>query len=91
MAKRSDWVKDKTDELVRFVKAQTAAGGPETRRAAALAVTNFEQGALWAGKAFTAEDFVAGDGGGATGPDRSVSANDEGLDGIDRHDGQSDP
>ena len=86
---KADWIKDRTAELVRFVKAQTEASGPETKRAAAIAVTGLEQAGMWAERAFGCSDFVPGDDGGAAGEDRSardpsVSPNDEGLDGIDR-------
>ena len=51
--------------LVEVVRAETAAGGPQCQRAAALAVTNLEQGGLWAAKALAAEDAIKGDDGGS--------------------------
>jgi hypothetical protein len=56
-----DGVRAMVDGLVAGIKEATAASGPEAKRAAALAVTNLQQGAMWARKAFTSEDFVAGD------------------------------
>ena len=58
-------IKVGTDDLIRYVRDETSAGGPEAQRRAALAVTNFEQGAMWAVKALFSEDAVAGDDGGA--------------------------
>lgn len=60
-------IKSKADELIAYVRGVTGAGGGETRRRAALAVTNFEQGAMWAVKALFSEDAVDGDGGGSGG------------------------
>ena len=58
-------IKSGIDDLIQYVKDQTAAGGPETKRRAAIAVTGLEQGAMWAVKALFSEDAVAGDDGGA--------------------------
>ena len=58
-------IKGGTDDLIRYVRDETSAGGPETKRRAALAVTNFEQAAMWAVKALFSEDAVKGDDGGA--------------------------
>jgi hypothetical protein len=60
-----DWrvteIKTGTDALIELVRSVTAAGGPQTQRRASLAVTNFEQGAMWAVKALFSEDMVEGD------------------------------
>jgi hypothetical protein len=56
-------IKGKTDELIAIVKEESAAFGPEGKRRAALAVTNLEQGAMWAVKALFSEDAVRGDDG----------------------------
>lgn len=58
---RVDWIKGNTDELIKYVRNVSAASGPEGKRRAALAVTNFEQGAMWAVKALFSEDAVKGD------------------------------
>ena len=81
---RVDWIKGQVDGLIENVRAAGDASGPKTRRMTALAITNFEQGSMWAVKALFCEDAIKGDDGGAKGPDRSrVPAED--------HDGQSDP
>ena len=58
---RADGIKARTDELVAYVKRETEASGPEAKRAAALAATSYEQGAMWAVKALFSEDMVEGD------------------------------
>ena len=58
---RVDWIKGNTDRLIAYVRQATEASGPETKRRAALAVTSYEQGALWAVKACFTEDAVMGD------------------------------
>lgn len=58
---RADGIKAKVEELVGYIKRETDASGPLTKRAAALAVTNLEQGGMWAVRALTAEDAVRGD------------------------------
>lgn len=62
-------IKGQADDLIRYVREKTAASGPETKRRASIAVTNLEQGAMWAVKALFSEDAVRGDDGGASGPD----------------------
>lgn len=57
-------IKGGVDELIAEVRRLTGAGGPETQRRASVAVTNFEQGAMWAVKALFSEDAVRGDEGG---------------------------
>ena len=54
-------IKTGTDALISLVRDLTEASGPETKRRASLAVTNFEQGAMWAVKALFSEDMVEGD------------------------------
>jgi hypothetical protein len=81
----TDRIKAKTDELVGLVKELTGLGGPEARRAAALAVTNYQQGAMWAVRAITSEDALVGDDGGAKGADRSEAML------APEHDGETDP
>lgn len=54
-------IKGRVDELIGLVRNLTEASGPETRRRASLAVTNFEQGAMWGVKALFSEDAVKGD------------------------------
>lgn len=58
---KADGIKAKTDDLIRYVKDQTAASGPETQRRAALAATAYEQAAMWAATALFSEDAVKGD------------------------------
>ena len=58
---RVDWIKGNTDELIKYVRNVSAAFGPEGQRRASLAVTNFEQGAMWAVKALFSEDAMKGD------------------------------
>jgi hypothetical protein len=57
-------IKGQADMLIATVREFTAASGPETQRRAALAVTDIEQGAMWAVKALFSEDAVRGDDGG---------------------------
>lgn len=54
-------IKGGTDDLIRYVRDETSASGPETQRRAALAVTAYEQASMWAVKAFFSEDAVKGD------------------------------
>ena len=54
-------IKSGIDDLIQYVKDQTAAGGPETKRRAAIAVTGLEQASMWAVKALFSEDAVKGD------------------------------
>jgi hypothetical protein len=68
---KADGVRVRVEGVIAYVRAQTASGGPEAKRAAALAVTNFQQGSMWAERALTAEDAVEGDDGGAKGADRT--------------------
>jgi len=58
-------VRADVDALVSLVKRATEGGGPKAQRAAALAITNFEQGRHWAIEALFAEDAVEGDDGGS--------------------------
>ena len=44
-------VKEMTDSIIKFVRDQ-AEDTPEGKRRAALAVTNYEQAAMWAVKSF---------------------------------------
>jgi hypothetical protein len=60
-------IKSKTDELIKLVREFNGAGGAEASRRAALAVTAYEQGAMWAVKALFSEDAVRGDDGGQSG------------------------
>lgn len=62
---RADGVKVRTDELIAYVKRETEASGPVSKRAAALAATSYEQAWMWAERAFRAEDAVEGDDGGS--------------------------
>jgi hypothetical protein len=43
-------IKSKTDELIAYVKEEAEKMQPEGKRRAALAVTNYEQAAMWAVK-----------------------------------------
>jgi hypothetical protein len=54
-------IKERTDELIQYVRDKTLASGPQTQRRASIAVTNYEQAALWAVKALFSEDAVEGD------------------------------
>jgi hypothetical protein len=58
-------IKTGTDALIELVRSVTGAGGPETQRRAALAVTAYENASMWAVKALFSEDAVRGDDGGA--------------------------
>jgi hypothetical protein len=58
-------IKEWADALIEYVWAQSASFGPEGKRRAAVAVTNFEQGSMWAVKALFSEDAVKGDDGGS--------------------------
>ena len=64
---RVTWIRGAVDGLIREVRMMTEAGGPEAKRRASVAVTNFEQGAMWAVKALFSEDAVKGDDGGSGG------------------------
>ena len=78
-------IKGGVDALIEVVRAETASGGPETRRRASLAVTNLENGAMWAVKALVSEDAVAGDDGGS-GTGGPAARHDDVV-----SDGESDP
>ena len=54
-------IKTGTDALISLVRDLTEASGPETKRRASLAVTNYEQAALWAVKSLFSDDAVKGD------------------------------
>ena len=54
-------IKTGTDALISLVRDLTEASGPETKRRASLAVTNYEQAALWAVKSLFSDDAVRGD------------------------------
>ena len=69
---RADGIRARTDELVAYVKRETAASGPEAKRAAALAATSYEQAWMWAERALNAKDAIKGDDGGAKGLDRTI-------------------
>jgi hypothetical protein len=58
-------IKHSVDELIKMVRTMTGTSGPESKRRASIAVTNFEQGAMWAVKALFSEDAVEGDDGGS--------------------------
>jgi hypothetical protein len=68
-------IKDRADGLIAYLRDITAAGGPQTQRRAALAITNIEQGAMWAVKALFSEDAIyVGDGvAGAADPTEDVN------------------
>jgi hypothetical protein len=68
-------IKGQADDLIRYVREKTEASGPETQRRAALAITNIEQGAMWAVKALFSEDAIyVGDGvAGAADPTEDVN------------------
>ena len=70
---RVDWIKSSIDGLIAYVREQTEASGPETKRRASIAITGLEQASMWAVKALFSEDAVGGDDGGAEGPDRTVA------------------
>ena len=53
---RVDWIKGNTDELIRYVRNVSAPFGPAAQRRASLAITNYEQAAMWAVKALFSED-----------------------------------
>jgi hypothetical protein len=57
-------IKGQADDLIRYVREKTEASGPEAKRRASIAVTNLEQGAMWAVKALFSEDAIKGDDGG---------------------------
>ena len=58
---KADVVRARTDELIRYLRTETAASGPLTQSAAASAIKDYEQAAFWAVKALTAADAVEGD------------------------------
>jgi hypothetical protein len=58
-------IKEETDRLIAYVRVEALASGPETQRRASLAVTAYEQAAMWAVKALFSEDAIKGDDGGA--------------------------
>jgi hypothetical protein len=68
-------IKGQADDLIRYVREKTEASGPQTQRRAALAITNIEQGAMWAVKALFSEDAIyVGDGvAGAADPTEDVN------------------
>jgi len=82
---RVDWIKGQIDGLIEYVRAAGDASGPKARRMTALAITNLEQGSMWAVKALFSEDAVKGDGGGGQGADRSQAML------APEHDGETDP
>ena len=86
---RVEWIKGNTDELIKYVRNVSASFGVEGKRRAALAVTNFEQGAMWAVKALFSEDAVRGDDGGSEGQPWKPGDNLQAP--TEDHDGQSDP
>jgi hypothetical protein len=61
-------IKSGVDALIEVIRAETSAGGAQTQRRVAIAITNLEQGAMWAVKALFSEDAVRGDDGGSGGP-----------------------
>ena len=58
-------IKEATDRLIEMVRQFNGAGGAEASRRASLAVTAYEQGAMWAVKALFSDDAVRGDDGGS--------------------------
>jgi hypothetical protein len=54
-------IKGKADDLIALVRETTEGSGPETKRRAALAATNIEQGAMWAVKALFSGDAIKGE------------------------------
>ena len=58
---RVDFIKSRSDALIDYVRDMTAASGPETKRRASLAVTNYENASMWAVKALFSEDAIKGD------------------------------
>jgi hypothetical protein len=77
-------IKGGADELIKYVRAHTLASGPETQRRASIAVTNFEQGAMWAVKALFSEDAISFGGAGTPAGPRIADPGPE-------HDGETDP
>jgi hypothetical protein len=57
-------IKGRVDEVIELVREFTASSGPATQRRVAIAVTNLEQGSMWAVKALFSDDAVRGDDGG---------------------------
>ena len=47
---RVDVIKSMTDDLIAFVKGHAEGATPDAQRRAAIAVTNYEQAAMWAVK-----------------------------------------
>lgn len=47
---RVDYIKGKTDDLIAFIKGHAEDMNSDGKRRAAIAVTNFEQAAMWAVK-----------------------------------------
>jgi hypothetical protein len=75
--KRVAVIKTGVDALIEVVRAETAAGGEQTQRRAREAVTNFEQGAMWAVKALFSDDAVRGDDGGSGTGEPAARVEDE--------------
>jgi len=72
-------IKSAADALIKMVRTMTAVDGPETKRRAALAITNFEQGAMWAVKALHSEDALCGDDGGSGTSEPAARVEDDGV------------
>jgi hypothetical protein len=74
---RVRWIKGHVDELIAFIQAGGEASGPKSKRMTAIAVTNFEQGSMWAVKALFSEDAVKGDDGGSGTGEPAARVEDE--------------
>lgn len=70
---KADGIKARTDELIHYIRTETAASGPLTKGAAEHAIHAYEQASMWAVKALFSADLVEGDDGGAQGLDRTLA------------------
>lgn len=62
---KADGFKARIDELVAYLGREGAASGGVAQSMASTAAMRLNEAAYWASRAFTAEDFVPGDDGGA--------------------------
>ena len=80
---KADGFKARIDELVAYLGREGAASGGVAQSMASTAAMRLNEAAYWASRAFTAEDFVEADDGGARGEDRSALRHDDDVTGGD--------
>jgi hypothetical protein len=69
---KADGFKARIDELVAYLGREAGASGGVAQSMASTAAMRLNEAAYWASRAFTAEDFVPGDDGGAAGREKSA-------------------